>query len=55
MPYLMIDRAASPRITLVATLVALIVGGAILIPALAYLYTLFQREHAEHAGSAPPG
>jgi cytochrome d ubiquinol oxidase subunit II len=54
-PYLTIDQAASPRITLVATLVALIVGGAILIPSLAYLYTLFQREHAEHAGSAPPG
>jgi cytochrome bd ubiquinol oxidase subunit II len=55
-PYLTIDQAAAPRTTLVATLVTLIVGGAILVPALVYLYTLFQREHAEHVevGSAQP-
>jgi cytochrome d ubiquinol oxidase subunit II len=53
-PYLTIDQAAAPRTTLVATLVALIVGGAILVPALAYLYTLFQSEHAEHAEVGSP-
>jgi len=53
-PYLTIDQAAAARTTLVAVLVSLVVGGIILVPALVFLYTLFQREHAEHAGSAAP-
>jgi cytochrome d ubiquinol oxidase subunit II len=42
-PELTIEEAAQGRATLTAMLVALIVGGAILMPALAYLYLLFQR------------
>jgi cytochrome d ubiquinol oxidase subunit II len=42
-PGLTIEQAAQGRATLTAMLVALIVGGAILLPALAYLYLLFQR------------
>lgn len=45
-PSLSIDAAAAPRSTLTAMLVSLIVGGAILVPALVYLYTLFQRAPA---------
>jgi cytochrome d ubiquinol oxidase subunit II len=45
-PSLTIDAAAAPRSTLTAMLVSLIVGGAILLPALVYLYTLFQRTPA---------
>jgi hypothetical protein len=32
-------------------LVALLVGGVVLVPALIYLYVLFQRAHPEHPGS----
>jgi cytochrome d ubiquinol oxidase subunit II len=45
-PSLSIDAAAAPRSTLTALLVSLIAGGAILLPALVYLYTLFQRAPA---------
>jgi len=45
-PVLTIEAAARGRATLTATLVVLIGGSVILLPALVYLYTLFQR--AEH-------
>lgn len=54
LPTLTIDQAARGRPTLVAMLVALVVGGAILVPALVYLYVLFQRAHPEHPASVPP-
>jgi cytochrome d ubiquinol oxidase subunit II len=53
-PALTIDQAARGTPTLVAMLVALLVGGVVLVPALIYLYVLFQRAHPEHPGSAPP-
>lgn len=43
LPYLTIDEAAGGRATLVAMLVALVVGGLVLVPSLIYLYSLFQR------------
>src|SRR5439155_679214 len=46
-PALTIDQAARGTPTLVAMLVALVVGGAVLVPALIYLYVLFQRAHPE--------
>jgi cytochrome d ubiquinol oxidase subunit II len=42
-PALTIEQAARGRTTLVVMLVALVIGSLILIPALYYLYTLFQR------------
>jgi cytochrome d ubiquinol oxidase subunit II len=42
-PTLTIDEAATGQATMVATLVVLIVGTLILLPALIYLYALFQR------------
>jgi cytochrome bd ubiquinol oxidase subunit II len=53
-PALTIDQAARGTATLVAMLVALVVGGVVLVPALIYLYVLFQRAHPEHPGSTPP-
>jgi len=44
-----IEEAAQGRATLTAMLVALLVGGAILLPALAYLYLLFQRSPRDNA------
>jgi cytochrome bd ubiquinol oxidase subunit II len=38
-----IEEAARGRATLVAMLVALVAGSVVLLPALVYLYTLFQR------------
>jgi cytochrome d ubiquinol oxidase subunit II len=46
-PTLTIDAAATGRATMVATLVVLIVGTLILLPALIYLYALFQRATRE--------
>jgi cytochrome d ubiquinol oxidase subunit II len=43
LPELTIEEAAAGRPTLVAVLVALVVGAVVLIPALLYLYVLFQR------------
>ncbi|MGY1828407.1 MULTISPECIES: cytochrome d ubiquinol oxidase subunit II [unclassified Blastococcus] len=43
LPYLTIEEAAGGRATLLAMLVALIAGGVVLLPALVYLYSLFQR------------
>jgi cytochrome d ubiquinol oxidase subunit II len=51
-PFLTIEAAAAAPATLRAMLVSLLVGGAILVPALAYLYVLFQRHPAPDAGSA---
>jgi cytochrome bd ubiquinol oxidase subunit II len=42
-PGLTIDDAARGRATLTATLVVLVVGSVVLLPALIYLYSLFQR------------
>ena len=51
-PYLLpptrtVDQAAAGRPTLLALLIALSVGAVVLVPALAYLYTLFQRAARE--------
>jgi cytochrome d ubiquinol oxidase subunit II len=43
LPELTIEEAAAGRPTLVAVLVALVAGAVVLIPALLYLYVLFQR------------
>jgi cytochrome d ubiquinol oxidase subunit II len=53
LPELTIEEAAGGRDTLVALLVALIGGAVVLIPALAYLYALFQRPPA--SPSSEPG
>ncbi|MGY1623523.1 cytochrome d ubiquinol oxidase subunit II [Geodermatophilus sp. SYSU D00965] len=47
-PDLTIEQAATGRATLVAMLVALVVGSLVLLPALVYLYWLFQ--HSERRG-----
>jgi cytochrome bd ubiquinol oxidase subunit II len=46
LPDLTIEAAAAGRATLVAMLVALVVGACLLVPALVYLYRLFQRAGA---------
>ncbi|MGY1643469.1 cytochrome d ubiquinol oxidase subunit II [Geodermatophilus sp. SYSU D00703] len=51
-PDLTIEEAATGRATLVAMLVALLVGALVLVPALVYLYVLFQRPPAS-AGDPP--
>jgi len=55
-PTLTIEQAARGRTTLVVMLVALVIGSLILIPALYYLYTLFQRGAPTRAseGAASP-
>jgi cytochrome d ubiquinol oxidase subunit II len=53
LPEMTIDEAAGGRATLVAMLVALIVGAVILVPALVYLYTLFQRSPNRHPAGVP--
>ncbi|GAA2212158.1 cytochrome d ubiquinol oxidase subunit II [Nonomuraea monospora] len=47
LPALTVEQAASGRATLLALLIALSVGAVILIPALLYLYTLFQKASAD--------
>ena len=42
-PYLTIEEAARGRATLVAMLVALVLGSLVLVPALVYMYVLFSR------------
>jgi cytochrome d ubiquinol oxidase subunit II len=49
-PDVTIEEAAGGRSTLTAMLVALVAGGAILLPALVYLYSLFQRAPEASAG-----
>ena len=46
-PELTIEAAAGGRATLTAMLVALAVGSIILVPALVYMYALFQRSHPD--------
>ena len=58
LPGLTIEEAARGRATLVAMLVALVAGAVILVPALVYLYRLFQRPPAgdeSPATAAPAG
>jgi cytochrome d ubiquinol oxidase subunit II len=52
-PELTIEAAAGGRATLTAMLVSLVVGSFILVPALVYMYALFQRGHPDmtHASS----
>jgi cytochrome d ubiquinol oxidase subunit II len=52
-PELTIEEAAGGRATLVALLVALVGGTVILVPALVYLYVLFQRSPAAAPSAAP--
>lgn len=51
LPGLAIEQAAAGRQTLMALLIALAIGALVIVPALAYLYTLFQRP----ATSPEPG
>jgi cytochrome d ubiquinol oxidase subunit II len=51
-PYLTVRDAAAGRTTLVAMLITLLVGTLLLVPALVYLYALFQRQPVPTAGSA---
>jgi cytochrome d ubiquinol oxidase subunit II len=44
-PTVTIEDAAASRTTLVTMLVSLLIGAVLLVPALVYLYTLFQRGH----------
>jgi cytochrome d ubiquinol oxidase subunit II len=56
LPAVTIEEAAGGRSTMVALLVALTGGAVVLIPALAYLYVLFQRSPASVSpGSSPAG
>ena len=48
-PTLTIEEGAAGQATLVAMLVSLVIGSLLLVPALVYLYRLFQR-----AGTHPP-
>ncbi|ONI82621.1 hypothetical protein ALI22I_42030 [Saccharothrix sp. ALI-22-I] len=43
LPGLTVEQAARGHSTLMALLIALVAGAVVLIPALVYLYTLFQR------------
>jgi cytochrome d ubiquinol oxidase subunit II len=47
LPEVTIEEAARGRATLVAMLVALVAGAVVLVPALVYLYVLFQRSPSE--------
>jgi cytochrome d ubiquinol oxidase subunit II len=48
-PEVTIEEAATGRATLVAMLVALVGGAVVLVPALVYLYVLFQRSPPRRA------
>jgi cytochrome bd ubiquinol oxidase subunit II len=54
LPELTIEEAAGGRATLVAMLVALVGGSLILVPALVYLYVLFQRPQARMSSGSSP-
>jgi cytochrome bd ubiquinol oxidase subunit II len=54
-PEVTIEEAARGRATLVAMLVALVVGATVLLPALTYLYVLFQRAPGTRADTDPAG
>jgi cytochrome d ubiquinol oxidase subunit II len=55
LPELTVEQAATGRATLLALLVALSVGALVLIPALIYLYTLFQRPAPQSGPDTRPG
>ena len=55
LPGLTIEQAARGRATLVAMLVALVVGSLILVPALVWLYVLFQRREPRPEPARSPG
>jgi cytochrome d ubiquinol oxidase subunit II len=56
LPRLTIDQAAAGEATLVAMLVSLVIGSLLLVPALVYLYRLFQRAGTGSPASYPgPG
>ncbi|MGH4009540.1 MAG: cytochrome d ubiquinol oxidase subunit II, partial [Pseudonocardiaceae bacterium] len=46
-PELTVQAAAAPETTLRAMLIILVVGAALLVPSLVFLFTLFQRSHSE--------
>ena len=46
-PALTVQAAAAPETTLRAMLISLVVGAALLIPSLVFLFTLFQRSQSE--------
>ncbi|HEU0087730.1 MAG TPA: cytochrome d ubiquinol oxidase subunit II [Pseudonocardiaceae bacterium] len=54
-PGLTVQAAAAPEATLRAMLISLVVGAALLVPSLVFLFTLFQREHdtATHPAQEP--
>ena len=54
-PDLTIEEAARGRATLTAMLVVLVVGSFILVPALVYMYALFQRPHPDMAHASSEG
>jgi cytochrome d ubiquinol oxidase subunit II len=54
LPGLTVDQAAAPHDTLVATLVAIIAGGAILFPSLGLLFRLVLGGRLGHGDSEPP-
>jgi cytochrome d ubiquinol oxidase subunit II len=53
LPEVTIEEAARGRATLVAMLVALVGGAVILVPALVYLYVLFQRSPSTRESDTP--
>lgn len=55
LPGLTIEQAGRGRATLVAMLVALVVGSLILVPALVYLYAVFQRREPRPEPARAPG
>ena len=55
LPGLTVDRAAAPHDTLVAVVVAVLAGGALLFPSLGLLFTLTLRGHLGESGSAARG
>ena len=54
LPEVTIEEAAGGRATLIAMLVALVGGSLILVPALVYLYVLFQRPQAPMSSGSSP-
>lgn len=54
LPEVTIGEAAGGRATLTAMLVALVAGSVILVPALVYLFMLFQRPRSRTAGADTP-
>jgi cytochrome bd ubiquinol oxidase subunit II len=52
-PRVTIADAAASRTTLITLLVSLLIGAVLLVPALVYLYTLFQRSHRHAAAGVP--